>query len=314
MLSWFSHVRLFETLWVVARQASLSVGFSRQEYWAGCLALLQRIFLTQGSNPRLSHLLHWQVSSLPLAPPGKSKCIVEIVLTSFSIRIPLYICSYPIALANTSKAMLKHTKGNEHLCLSQSSSSVSPSSRILALGSVAYLFWHVKEVSICISFPELLWQMPQAGFKQQNSFGGLEAWNQLARKNLSFPPSSFWCFAHSLWHSSAGNYSTSTASVATWWPLLCLCVCVSSVLIGTLVIVLQYGLLLTLLTVSAVTLFQATHTQRNIQFLPSFTCCSWQDCWKLNFLMHPINFIVGPGIPDEFVCLFVCLFVLVFKV
>ena len=56
------------------------------------------------------------------------------------------------------------------------------------------------------------------------------------------------------------------------------------------------------------TLFQATHTQQNIQFLPSFTCCSWQDCWKLNFLMHPINFIVGPGIPDEFVCLFVCLF------
>ena len=29
-----SHVQLFMTLWNVARQASLSVGFSRQEYWS----------------------------------------------------------------------------------------------------------------------------------------------------------------------------------------------------------------------------------------------------------------------------------------
>ena len=33
-----------------------------------CHALLQGIFPTQGSNPFLLCLLHWQVSSLPLAP------------------------------------------------------------------------------------------------------------------------------------------------------------------------------------------------------------------------------------------------------
>ena len=33
--------------------------------------LLQELFPTQGLNPRLLHLLHWQVDSLPLAPPGK---------------------------------------------------------------------------------------------------------------------------------------------------------------------------------------------------------------------------------------------------
>ena len=33
MLSHFSHVRLFVTLWTVACQAPLSMGFSRQEYW-----------------------------------------------------------------------------------------------------------------------------------------------------------------------------------------------------------------------------------------------------------------------------------------
>ena len=34
MLSHFSHVRLFATLWTVARQAPLLVGLSRQEYWS----------------------------------------------------------------------------------------------------------------------------------------------------------------------------------------------------------------------------------------------------------------------------------------
>ena len=39
----------------------------------GCHAVLQGIFLTQGSNPRLLCLFHWEVSSLPLVRPGKSK-------------------------------------------------------------------------------------------------------------------------------------------------------------------------------------------------------------------------------------------------
>ena len=35
-----------------------------------CHFLLQRIFLTQGSNSHLLCLLHWQVDSLPLSFPG----------------------------------------------------------------------------------------------------------------------------------------------------------------------------------------------------------------------------------------------------
>ena len=37
MLSHFSHVRLCETLWTVACQVPLSMGFSRQEYRSGLL-------------------------------------------------------------------------------------------------------------------------------------------------------------------------------------------------------------------------------------------------------------------------------------
>ena len=50
-----NRVRLFATPWTVARQAPLSMGFFRQEYWSGCHALLQGIFPIQGSNPDLPH-------------------------------------------------------------------------------------------------------------------------------------------------------------------------------------------------------------------------------------------------------------------
>ena len=35
MLSRFSCIQLFATLWTVAHQAPLSMGFPRQEYWSG---------------------------------------------------------------------------------------------------------------------------------------------------------------------------------------------------------------------------------------------------------------------------------------
>ena len=38
-----------------------------------CHALLQRSFLTQGSNPNVLHLLHWPAYSLPLVPPRKGQ-------------------------------------------------------------------------------------------------------------------------------------------------------------------------------------------------------------------------------------------------
>ena len=63
-LTHFSCVQLFVTLWT-------SVYSILQEDWHGCHALLQGIFSTQGSNLHLLYLLHWQVGSLPLAPPGK---------------------------------------------------------------------------------------------------------------------------------------------------------------------------------------------------------------------------------------------------
>jgi len=41
MSSCFNRVLLFATLWALAHQVSLSMGFSRPEYWDGLPALLQ---------------------------------------------------------------------------------------------------------------------------------------------------------------------------------------------------------------------------------------------------------------------------------
>ena len=60
----------------VALQIPLSMGFSRQEYWSGLPFPSQGIFLTQGSNPHLLCLLHWQADSfchLPLPPTKKNE-------------------------------------------------------------------------------------------------------------------------------------------------------------------------------------------------------------------------------------------------
>ena len=43
----------------------------------GCRAFLQGIFPTQGLNSSLLYVLHWQASSLPLAPPGKPYMAIE---------------------------------------------------------------------------------------------------------------------------------------------------------------------------------------------------------------------------------------------
>ena len=70
MPSCFSRVRLFATPWTVARQAPLSVGFPRQDYWSGLPCPSPGIFPTQGSNP---HLLRWQAGSLPPSHQGGPK-------------------------------------------------------------------------------------------------------------------------------------------------------------------------------------------------------------------------------------------------
>ena len=51
ILSCYSRVRLFVTVWTVAHQAPLSMGFSRQEYWSGLPRPPPGTFPSQVLNP-----------------------------------------------------------------------------------------------------------------------------------------------------------------------------------------------------------------------------------------------------------------------
>ena len=59
-------VLLLRTPQTVARQAPLSKGFSRQEYWSGLPFPAAGDLPDPGLSSHFLRLLHWQVDSLPL--------------------------------------------------------------------------------------------------------------------------------------------------------------------------------------------------------------------------------------------------------
>ena len=63
-----SRVRLFATPWTVARQASLCMEFSRQEYWSGLPFPSPGDLPNPGAEPGSPAL---QTDSSPSEPPGK---------------------------------------------------------------------------------------------------------------------------------------------------------------------------------------------------------------------------------------------------
>ena len=72
VLNHLSCVPLFATLWTVAHQAPLFMGFSRQEYWSGLPCPPPGNLPDPGIKPvSLRSSANWRVDSLPLAPPGK---------------------------------------------------------------------------------------------------------------------------------------------------------------------------------------------------------------------------------------------------
>ena len=91
MLSLFSHVPLFVTPWTVARQAPLSVVFSRQEYWSVLPRSLPGDLPDPGIEPASPAALALQVSSLPSEPPGA----IQNIFTALKSLCTLPIISLP---------------------------------------------------------------------------------------------------------------------------------------------------------------------------------------------------------------------------
>ena len=72
----------FVTLWTVARQAPLSMRFSRQEYCSVLPFPSPGIIQTQGSN---LHFLHWQADSLPQCHLGSDLRLQMLVQKALEI-------------------------------------------------------------------------------------------------------------------------------------------------------------------------------------------------------------------------------------
>ena len=73
VLSRFSHIRLCDP-WTVARQAPLSMEFSRQEYWSGLICPPPADLPSLGIKPISPVFPVLQAGSLPTEPPGKPRC------------------------------------------------------------------------------------------------------------------------------------------------------------------------------------------------------------------------------------------------
>ena len=71
MLSRFSHVQFFATPGTVACLSSLSMGFSRQEYWTGLPCPPPGDLPDLGTEPVAPGIPALHVDSLPNEPPGK---------------------------------------------------------------------------------------------------------------------------------------------------------------------------------------------------------------------------------------------------
>ena len=99
MPSHFSHVWLFATLWTVARQASLSLGFSRQEYWSGLPCPSPRDLLDPGMEPVLAGGFftasgRWEVGwglNSPTGPLHCCKMYISLTFQTLSLPLPSFI-------------------------------------------------------------------------------------------------------------------------------------------------------------------------------------------------------------------------------
>ena len=96
MLSRFSHVPLFVTPWTAAHQAPLSMDSPGKNTGVDCHAILQGIFLTQGSNLRLLCLLHWRTGFFTTSATWEAYKHVKVKVKSLS-RVRLLVTPWTTA-------------------------------------------------------------------------------------------------------------------------------------------------------------------------------------------------------------------------
>ena len=118
MLSHFSHVRFCATLWTVARQAPLSIGFSRQEYWSGLPCSPTGDLPNPGIEP--ASFMSPALASGFFTPSATWEALYRQICPNFFSNTKLTQTSPSQITSNFPKAVSLSSKHLQHLmCLSQ---------------------------------------------------------------------------------------------------------------------------------------------------------------------------------------------------
>ena len=114
----------------IARQASLSMGFSRQEYWSRLPFPPPGKLCNLETNPHFLHLLHWQADSLPLH--------------NIIYPLPSIKQSTPVLLPGRShgqRSLVGYSPGGR-----------KESNTTERLHFLSFIIYYIKEDNICIMF------------------------------------------------------------------------------------------------------------------------------------------------------------------
>ena len=106
----------------------------------GCHFLLQGIFPTQGLNPGLLHLLHWQVSSLPLVSPEKPIMLLVFFffLLLFSVTQSCPTFCNPMDCSLPGFPVLHHLPEFAQIHVHQVGDTIQPSHLLLSSSPTAF--------------------------------------------------------------------------------------------------------------------------------------------------------------------------------
>ena len=131
----------------VAHQAPCPWDSPGKNTGVGCHALIQGIFLTQASNPRLLHLLYWQAGSLPLVPPSvvvvQSPSHVQLLVTPWTAAQETSL-SFTISPSLLKLMSVELVMSSNHLilsCLILLLPSVFPSIKVFSNESALRIRW-----------------------------------------------------------------------------------------------------------------------------------------------------------------------------
>ena len=150
VLSCFSRVQLCATLWTVGCQSSPSGGFSWQEYRSVLPCPPPGDLSNQGFNLLLFFLLHWQVASLLLVPPGKPYQPISSVLSHVRLFVTPWTAAPLASLSLTNSQSLLKFMSIESVMPSNQLilcrpllllPSIFPSIRVFSNESVLHIKW-----------------------------------------------------------------------------------------------------------------------------------------------------------------------------